>query len=144
MYSAVQVAQYIVDRCTKLGMPISNLKLQKILYFAWIDYFKSVHSALFLDNICAWQLGPVVPSVYYEYCSYAGNPIRETHDLTTITLPDQSELNNIIDRYIDIPASKLVDISHAIGKPWNIIYQNGAGLRNTIPYGLIQRLECEA
>ena len=33
MYSALSMAKYIIDKCTKDKYPISNLQLQKILYY---------------------------------------------------------------------------------------------------------------
>ena len=75
MYSAVDVAKYIVSYSTQQGKSISNLKLQKMLYYLWVDYYKSTGRELYVDDICAWQFGPVVPDVYYEFCSYAGTPI---------------------------------------------------------------------
>ena len=53
-YSAVDVAKYIVTYSNRQNKPVSNLKLQKILYFTWIDYFKQTKSHLFEDHICAW------------------------------------------------------------------------------------------
>ena len=74
-YDALDVAKYIITRCYEQGNPISNLKLQKILYFLWADFYRETRRYLFFDDICAWQLGPVVPKVYYEYCPHAGRPI---------------------------------------------------------------------
>ena len=82
VYTAVDIAKYIVSYCAHRQRPISNLKLQKMLYYTWIDYYKKTNNALFLNDICAWQLGPVVPDVYYEFCSYAGTPISVTFNVS--------------------------------------------------------------
>ena len=68
------MAKYIISRCSELRNPVSNLKLQKMLYFIWIEFYKHTGRMLFLDDICAWQLGPAVPIVYYEFCQYPENP----------------------------------------------------------------------
>ena len=39
MYSAVDVAKYIVSYSTQQGKSIRNLKLQKKLYYLWVDYY---------------------------------------------------------------------------------------------------------
>ena len=39
-YSAVDIAKYIVSYCSGKHRPVSNLKLQKMLYYTWIDYYK--------------------------------------------------------------------------------------------------------
>ena len=75
MYSAMDIARYIVDKCTNDGCPISNLQLQKILYFIQRDYLKK-DSQAYSEEIQAWQFGPVVPDVYYRYCGFGAMPIE--------------------------------------------------------------------
>ncbi len=76
-YKAMSIARYIVDYCDEiLQRPITNLQLQLILYCVWVDYYKQTGRELFADHIYAWQLGPVVADVYFEYCSYGGIPIH--------------------------------------------------------------------
>ena len=78
-FQVMDVAKYIINYCTEQGKPVSNLKLQKMLYYLWIDYYKNTSEYLFDEDICAWPFGPVVPSVYFEYCSYAGAPITKKY-----------------------------------------------------------------
>lgn len=70
MSSALTVAKYIVNRCVKSGTPISNLQLQKILYFVQMAFLKKLDNPCFSDDIEAWQFGPVVPVVYYHFCGF--------------------------------------------------------------------------
>lgn len=140
-YSSVDIAKYIVSYCSEKHQPVSNLKLQKMLYYTWVDYYKTTGVALFLDDICAWQLGPVVPDVYYVFCSYAGTPIIRTYDVRLST-NDSDIINKIIDIYISIPASILVTMSHKKGGPWDIVYRDGLGNRDVIPFSLIKDMEC--
>ena len=69
MYGALDLSKYIVAKCIEDGLPISNLQLQKILYYIQKDFLKRDEMA-FPDDIEAWQFGPVVPNVYYYYCGY--------------------------------------------------------------------------
>lgn len=55
---------------------ISNLKLQKLLYYAYGCYLALYNKRLFNDSIVAWQHGPVVASVYHEYKENGANSIR--------------------------------------------------------------------
>lgn len=135
-YSAMEVARYIITRCSEEGRAISNLKLQKMLYFLWVDFYKKTGRKLFLDDICAWQLGPVVPEVYYEYCPYGGRPIFAEYT-SEIKNKDQRILDDLIRKYIDIPASVLVSRTHKSGSAWDRIYKNGLGNRKIIPFSLI-------
>ena len=140
-YDAVSIAKYIISYCTDKQCPISNLKLQKMIYFSWIQFYKKEKKYLFNDEICAWQLGPVVPKVYYEFCSYAGIPISRNYSVDIATA-DRNTLNTIIDNYLPKSASSLVNQTHQPNKPWAIIYNNGYGLRGGIPFSLIIEMEC--
>ena len=135
-YNAMEVARYIITRCSEKGRAISNLKLQKMLYFLWVDFYKKTNRKLFLDDICAWQLGQVVPEVYYEYCSYGGRPIFAEYT-SKIKNNDQRILDDLIDDYIDVPASVLVSKTHKKGSAWDKIYKDGFGNRRVIPFSLI-------
>ena len=140
MFSALDVAKYIVGYCCDKKHPITNLKLQKMLYFIWVEYYQKYNEALFIDDICAWPLGPVIPEVYYEYCSYAGLPISISED-SCIDAHTALRLEPIIDKYMYEPTSSLVDKTHQAGKPWSLIFKDGVGNRKIIPFSLIRELE---
>ena len=140
-YSAMDVAKFIITYGSNKGEPVSNLKLQKILYYLWIEYYKAKQKYLFSEQICAWQLGPVVPEVYYEFCSFAGIPIVRSYEIA-IEKSDERIVSSFIDKYLSIPASTLVNMTHKKGFPWDIIYKEGEGIRNEIPYPLIISKEC--
>ena len=141
-FQVMDVARYIVNYYTEQNKPVSNKKKKKMLYYIWIEYHRRTNEYLFEDNIYAWPFGPVVPDVYYEYCSYAGSPIAKNYDLKNIFGEDDSiELNNIIEQFIDTSPNDLVNRSHQPNMPWDRIYQNGAGYRDVIPFDLIIELE---
>lgn len=104
---AYLIAKYIINYCCDENISVSNLKLQKLLYFAWIRYYKETQKELFDNDICAWQLGPVVPDVYSEYCAFGGKPIRRKYE--DVDLPD--EIKHILDKFLEekapISASRL-------------------------------------
>ncbi len=140
-YSALSVARFVISYCNTKGYPISNLKLQKIMYYVWIDYYNETQQPLYNDSICAWQLGPVVPEVYYEFCSFAGTPIAKEYE-SELTKEDEVIVGGIVDQYIRVSASTLVSRTHQHGGAWDAIYCNGAGRRDIIPFTLIKKLEC--
>ena len=37
-YDVKDVAKYIITYFSKMRRPVTHLKLQKLLYFVWIDY----------------------------------------------------------------------------------------------------------
>lgn len=135
-YDAKEVAKYIITVCFTKNILISNLQLQKMLYFLWVEYWKKNNRKLFLEEFCAWPLGPVIPDVYYEYCSYAGRAIAEYYE-TSIAEDDKKVLYDVILKYAYLTASQLVDMTHKEGGAWDTVYQNGKGNRNVIPFELI-------
>lgn len=142
LYSAISVAKRIVTYCNQKGRPVSNLKLQKLLYYVWIGYYRQNSTELFFENMHAWQLGPVVPSVYYEFSPYAGMPIRQNY-ADECSPEDTVIIDKIVNDYIDYSAAELVSMTHEKGKPWDLVYRNGEGTRQPIKFSLITRLECE-
>lgn len=115
--------------------------MQKVLYFTWVEFYHKTKRTLFWDSICAWQFGPVVPEVYYEYCAYGGRPINIRCE-TEIREEDQGVLNEVIEMYVGIPVNVLVNRTHQKGTAWDIVYSGGAGNRKVIPFDLIKQKEC--
>ena len=69
------VARNLLAFCNEHGELISNLKLQKLLYYtqAW---FLAIHETpLFPEDFYAWPSGPVEPTVYEEFKSFDPRPI---------------------------------------------------------------------
>ena len=72
MYNELDVAKYNLQNSTE---GLSNLEVQKTLYFAEINYIKKHKRHLINDDFEAWQFEPVVRKVYYEYRFYGANSI---------------------------------------------------------------------
>ena len=82
MLTAHQVAEYILSLSDPdEGDIISNLKLQKLLYYAQGFHLALYGDPLFPEKIVAWNLGPVVPEVYHEYKTYGSNHIPPPDDI---------------------------------------------------------------
>lgn len=81
MYHVLDVCRYIINYSNENDYGISNLKLQKILYFVQAFFLISSESKnpCFVEKIEAWDLGPVVPEAYHEYKQYGSG------DIPTIT-----------------------------------------------------------
>lgn len=135
MYSALNIAKYAVSKCTNDGCPISNLHLQKILYYLQREYLRNGYD-LFEDEIQAWKFGPVVSTVYYYYCGYGSLPIEEISDVK-IEQSDVNQIISIIDEYKYKDPWELVSETHKPGGAWSIIFNNGTGDHKVIPKMLI-------
>lgn len=140
-YSAMAVADFIIDFCSRKKEPVSNLRLQKLLYFTWVRFYEKTNRNLFYDPMYAWQLGPVVPEVYNNFCSYGGRPINQIWDGTEIEQDDAEILGNIIMQYWNVPSSELVERTHKPDTAWYQVYDGGKGNRKVIPFELIKMKE---
>lgn len=70
MYSALDIANYIIEFSKKIGAPVSNLKLQKLLYYVQAAFLVECNKKCFREKILAWNYGPVVKEVYDYYKGY--------------------------------------------------------------------------
>lgn len=134
MHTALEIAAYIINKCIELGRPVSNLQLQKILYYVQGEYMKKNNGeVLFDDGIEAWQYGPVIPVVYYRYNNYSSSSILQKQVYTDIEL-EQCE-KDIIDPVITeksiYSAWSLVEKTHS-ETPWINSYKgyNGSPITN--------------
>lgn len=130
LYKASEVAKYFIYLGSqkvigegKEREGITNLKLQKILYFAQAYFLAKVGKPLFLDSIEAWEYGPVVPAIYRKYRKNGNNPIIDEKDKSKISLEDKQILNTIWEAFGGYSAGKLVDISHSHA-PWKDAYNS--------------------
>lgn len=136
MYSALEVAKYVVSKCTEEKRPISNLQLQKILYYIQRTYIKQ-GSRAFEDDIEAWQFGPVVPDVYYYFCGFGAMPITANYMDVQISQYDKGTINPIVEEKRKLKPWDLVEDTHRPGGAWDSIYRGGLGNKQVIPVSAI-------
>ena len=139
MYTALDLSKYIVKKCIDDGHPINNLQLQKILYYIQKD-FLSRGDLAFLDDIEAWQFGPVVPNVYYHYCGYGVMPITFVNGSAEISDYDIGILNPIIEVKRALNPWDMVAETQKPDGAWAQVYKNGEGNRHVIPTDLIRKV----
>ena len=123
MYGVMLVADHIIRYCGRKYMPISNLKLQKILYFVQAEFLVSCDMPAFPEEIEAWDFGPVVPQVYHRYKIYGSSfiPSDGVSDFGNILVNDKNRIERIVDECAPYSASQLVDITHH-QTPWLMAY----------------------
>lgn len=114
MPTAHDVARYFVSLVDEeAGDSISNLKLQKLLYYAQGFNLAFYDKPLFGESIKAWMHGPVVPQVYHEYKDFGSGPVS----VIPVNLDDYSDqvrslLDDVYTVYGQFSASKLRDLTH--------------------------------
>ncbi|MGD1821877.1 MAG: Panacea domain-containing protein [Pleomorphochaeta sp.] len=112
------VARYIINYCHKNEIYITNLKLQKLLYFCEALYLLGTDGkrACFSEDIYAWKYGPVVPSVYSEYKIFGSSEIPEM-DEVGIKIKNRNYIDDALDSLAKKSSFYLVDLTHS-QDPW--------------------------
>lgn len=57
------------------SIPITPMKLQRLLYFIYRDYLTETNQSLFSERFEAWKYGLALSSIYSYFHQYYGNPI---------------------------------------------------------------------
>lgn len=119
--SALQIANLLVRKAKEVGESgelMTNMKLQKLLYYEQGFHLACFGTPLFDEDIEAWQYGPVVPVVYEHYKHYGSGGIEPTEDLK-VELSDEEMaiFNQVFDMFNAYSAMGLMGMTHA-EKPW--------------------------
>ena len=81
MYNALDIAKYFITLANPEAEDfITNLKLQKLLYYAQGFHLVLFGKPLFRESLEAWQYGPVVPDIYRIYKQYGSSPLPQPDD----------------------------------------------------------------
>lgn len=138
-YDALEVSRHIINYSNDAGYGITNLKLQKLLYFAQAYFLTEKGCPCFRDDIEAWNFGPIVPSVYREYKRYGGfyvfsvetyiDPLtlkRKRFEDKIISVEDKKLINSVVDAFAEYSNSCLTDLVHG-QTPWQEAYRSDQG-----------------
>lgn len=136
LYSAIDISKYVINRSYDINFRISNLELQKILYYIQAAFLVEKNKSCFGEKILAWEYGPVIREVYDEYkvCGRSRIPRQneskkpvfnfETFEvkLKSVSLNidemDKIIINKILDAYSDVTDPfELVRKTHS-EDPW--------------------------
>ena len=113
----LEVSKYIISKTE-----VTNLALQKLLYYTQIFYKVFFGKWAFSSKCSAWDHGPVFGSIYYKYKSY-GRSIIEEDESKEIYLDSDLKLtvDNVIKYFGCYNGTVLRAFTHS-EKPWNEAY----------------------
>jgi uncharacterized phage-associated protein len=150
-YSPKAIANFFIELAAAKGEAITPMKLQKLVYYAHGWYTGYTSTPLIDEAIEAWQYGPVIPSLYYEFKQFGANGIKakatefETASFDFIEVPPPQEqpirkfLSNVWESYGKYTGISLSEMTHAEGSPWDQTWKAKAGMKGTdIPQELIE------
>lgn len=69
------LADHLLVKCRESGEVLTNLKLQKLLYYSQAWHLALHDTPLFAEDFQAWLHGPVLPSQYYRFRDCQWRPI---------------------------------------------------------------------
>jgi len=128
MNTCFDVANYFLKRQdTQAGDTMSNLKLQKLVYYAQGFHLAITGKPLFDEPIVAWVHGPVCVSLYDKYKRYGSRSIPIPEDIDTLELFDseaQKILSMVYYYYGQFSAWKLRNLTHE-DTPWIVAHRKG-------------------
>ncbi len=133
MATAEMVAQFFIELANKRDDDlITNLKLNKLMYYAQGAFLSRTGKPLFDDAIEAWVYGPVVPSIYRKYKVCGSNPIPFTDEDSISTDDFTSEeldaLFDVVREFGKYTGNALVSMTHEADTPWSKCYTGGSSV----------------
>jgi uncharacterized phage-associated protein len=128
MYSAMTIAKWFAAWAEAEDADLSNLKLQKLLYYAQGHYLAAEGRPLFGDPIEAWSHGPVVSDVYHHFKGRGTSDIRlPKHDpfqWDDVDAETDEFLISVWNTYGGYSAWKLREMTHN-EPPWRDHFRPG-------------------
>ena len=135
IYSAIQVANYLISRSLGEGITLTPSKLQKLVYFAHGWCLAEYKKPLIDEYVQAWRSGPVISSLYYQFDEeYENQSIKDLGQVIIFiggSFYDDTPIINLSDKktikllgfvwrvYRGIDETRLNAITSAKGGPWD-------------------------
>jgi len=125
-YDSLQVANAFLELADSDSAKLTNMQLQKLVYFAQGFSLALEERPLTYHNIHAWQWGPVLPKVYKEFEEFKGSPIdRKAVTVSPPVPPDSNEasiIKAVWNGYGAMTGGQLSAITHKPGSPWTLTW----------------------
>lgn len=132
-YSVFAVANAFIELSLRENIPITNMKLQKLVYIAQGFSFALLNKPLFTNEIRALKWGPVIMALYDAVKHFGNRPINEK--IATLDPADEIEIdskqseesvliNFVWQKYKRYSAAQLSSITHQEGTPWSLIWKD--------------------
>ena len=129
MYKAKDIAEWFLNR-NRVQMNfedseyITNLKLQKLLYYAQGYVLAKKDTPLFDDEFLAWEHGPVIRKIYDKYKANGSSGIKYDEDFkVNIDVETIRILEEVYNEFGQYSAWKLRNMTHETS-PWQTTPRN--------------------
>ena len=113
MYNVIDISKYIISMLNEVGVKITNLKLQKMLYYAQAYSLLEKDKPLYEEDIVARKLGPIVPVAHNAF-KWANSSeilvIEEPNEI--IEKRDKEMIKEVLMIMAYLPSEDLVNITN--------------------------------
>lgn len=128
------IANWVLDFADEIGYPVTNMALNKLIFFAFEKVLKEDRIILTDAKIEAWDHGPVFREVYQGFKSYGDGHITGRVRFYSLDTGEQvvatanldpaisDRLKAILKPLIPLSASKLRNLSHVEGGAWHQVW----------------------
>lgn len=135
-YDVRAIANLVLEEVEKVGRGMTNLHLNKTLYFMHVEYLACYSKPLLSAKIEAWEYGPVFREVYGQFKTFGRNEIlgramKVDFDsgepvIARVEVSEEEEtfLKSLVRYYSEMPASLLVEMSHEKGGAWDKVWNH--------------------
>ena len=122
MIDCLDAARYFIKRAYEDGIEaeMTNMKVQKLLYYAQSLHLALYDEPLFDEEMQAWRYGPVCPPAYFFYNKFEAQQLPiPTEKEFLLRVPDEVKklLEETWEYYRDYHAYRLSDMTHG-EFPW--------------------------
>lgn len=136
-YDGRAVANFVLDHADQLGIKVTNLSLQKLVYFCHVWSLIELGKPLIKQSFEAWEYGPVLQYLYREFKKFGSTPVvgraQQTNPFSgkqervsqTFDLATEDLLKRVVGFYGRLSAGTLVTLTHADGGPWHRVWHQG-------------------
>ena len=139
MTTALNIANNFLEKSFQENVPITPMKLQKLLYIFYKEFLKKYRAKLFTEPFEAWRYGPVLPNVYSEFKNYGSTPIKtyalnSDSSITKVSIDPLSDFsyvfNDVWNKYKRFSGGELSTFTHRENTAWDRAVKNETYLLN--------------
>lgn len=111
-YDALSIANEIILIAKENYKHITNLQLQKILYYVQGNFMRLFGYKAFDEKILCWDYGPVVEDVWHKYNIYGRSPLSPDANKHICSKQEIHLITDVVNEKLNLNVWKMVDDTH--------------------------------
>lgn len=127
--SARMAAKSMISMAEETGLRLTNLKIQKLLYFAHGLMLARHNESLVQETFQAWKYGPVLENLYHALKIFGPSEIlhesifiKHWEEIPKENTKAYKAIKDVLDQLGGLSGGRLIEISHHEAGPWHSVY----------------------